>query len=67
MTRTLHASQQRPATANANLITIGAYGTKPTVKKLASMHFTRAFCNSVVLPDGTVLTMGGQVGELRTP
>ena len=31
------------------------------MQRLAPMAYPRAFCNSVVLPDGSVLTVGGQV------
>ena len=31
------------------------------MQALGPMHYKRAFCNSVVLPDGTVLVIGGQV------
>ena len=46
------------ATANANVLTIS--GTKVTTKKVASMANTRAFANSVALPDGKVAVFGGQ-------
>ena len=39
----------------------GDYGSTASVQPLGPMHYTRAFCNSVVLPDGTVLIIGGQV------
>ena len=42
-------------------VTIGAYGTPAHVQPLAPMAARRAFCSSVVLPDGSVLVVGGQV------
>ena len=60
----LTSVQSSYATANANVITLtGDYGSAASVKALAPMHYTRAFANSVVLPDGTVLIMGGQVSS----
>ncbi|GIM89382.1 hypothetical protein Ato02nite_011750 [Paractinoplanes toevensis] len=46
------------ATANAYVLTIS--GSTVTTKKVGSMANTRAFQNSVVLPDGKVLVTGGQ-------
>ncbi|HET9646431.1 MAG TPA: RICIN domain-containing protein [Burkholderiaceae bacterium] len=46
------------ATSNAHLIDIS--GSTPTVTKLPSMAYARAFSNSVVLPDGKVVVVGGQ-------
>ena len=61
-------SQNCNATANANVVTLtGDYGSTASVQALGPMHFTRAFCNSVVLPDGTVLVMGGQVAAVCQP
>lgn len=54
-------SQGEYATRNANLITIKAFGSIASVQQLPQMHYQRAFHNSVVLPDGKVLIMGGQV------
>ncbi len=50
--------QNSVATANANVIDLT--GSAPVVRKLAPMHSARAFANSVVLPDGSVLVVGGQ-------
>ncbi|HET9643436.1 MAG TPA: RICIN domain-containing protein [Burkholderiaceae bacterium] len=50
--------EDAPATANAHLIDIG--GSTPKVTKLPSMAYARTFSNSVVLPDGKVLVIGGQ-------
>ena len=52
--------QDNNATSNANLITIGTPGQAVTVQSLQPMSFTRAFHESVVLPDGTVFVTGGQ-------
>ena len=53
--------QDSTATNNAHVITIGNPGTIPTVVKVASMAYARAFANAVVLPDGKVFVAGGQV------
>ena len=55
------ASQNSDATNHANLLTISSYGTPVAVQALTGMTYPRAYANSVVLPDGKVLTMGGQV------
>ena len=60
--QSLSAAQNSDATNHANIVTIGAYGAMASVQPLAGMHYPRAYCTSVVLPDGKVLTMGGQVG-----
>ncbi|WP_239132017.1 discoidin domain-containing protein [Paractinoplanes durhamensis] len=52
------AYQDSNATANAYVLTIS--GTTVTTRKVASMANTRAFHNSVVLPDGKVLVVGGE-------
>ena len=55
-------AQNSDATNHANLLTItGGYGSAVSVQPLAGMTYPRAYANSVVLPDGKVLTMGGQV------
>ena len=61
---TVMLMSQGSATSNANLITISAYGVAPTVQPLPPMHYQRAFHNSVILPTGKVLIMGGQVRNL---
>jgi len=49
------------ATNSAYLIDITAgVGKTPTVTKLTSMSYQRAFSNAVVLPDGEVVVVGGQ-------
>lgn len=47
------------ASATANSYTIGI-GADATVRKLAPMAYPRAFHNSVVLPNGQVVIVGGQ-------
>lgn len=53
--------QDADATSNAFVITIGNPPDAPTVQKIGNMAYQRAFANSVILPDGTVLITGGQV------
>ena len=48
------------ARANAFVVTIGTPPTNPVVARTASMAFARGFANGVVLPDGTVIVVGGQ-------
>ncbi|RYP18718.1 hypothetical protein DL765_003740 [Monosporascus sp. GIB2] len=48
------------ATRDAYRIQLGAVNANPTVTKVAAMAHARAFGNGVVLPDGTVLVVGGQ-------
>lgn len=52
--------QDNSATANARVITIGAAGTTASVATVNSMVNARAFHNSVVMPDGKVLVVGGE-------
>jgi galactose oxidase len=52
--------QSAAASTAAHLITIGNPGSTPQVTTLTSMAYPRIFHNSVVLPDGTVFTSGGQ-------
>ncbi|KAL8712478.1 MAG: hypothetical protein Q9220_003326 [cf. Caloplaca sp. 1 TL-2023] len=52
--------QDNPATANARIVTIGAPGTTAGVAAIGSMANARAFHNSVVMPDGKVLVVGGE-------
>ena len=52
--------QDSDATSNAHIITLGAPNDAPTVATINNMAFERAFANSVILPDGTVLIIGGQ-------
>jgi hypothetical protein len=49
------------ATNSAYFIDIsGGYGKTPVVKRLTPMSYQRAFSNSVVLPNGYVVEIGGQ-------
>jgi galactose oxidase len=52
--------QDSSATTNVHVITIGDPGTIPTVARVGSMAFARAYANAVVLPDGKVFVAGGQ-------
>ncbi|WP_433372314.1 discoidin domain-containing protein [Actinoplanes sp. CA-142083] len=51
--------EQSEATADARVLTINADNTV-TSRQVGSMANTRSFQNSVVLPDGKVLVMGGE-------
>ena len=53
--------QDVDATSNAHIITIGTPPNAPTVQTIGNMAYQRSFANSVILPDSTVLIMGGQV------
>jgi len=53
--------QDVDATSNAHIITIGNPPAVPTVQAIGNMAYQRSFANSVILPDGTVLIVGGQV------
>jgi galactose oxidase len=46
-----------PAIAATAVITLT--GMTATVRSVADMNIARAYCNSVVLPDGKVFTVGG--------
>ncbi|KAI1828686.1 hypothetical protein F4861DRAFT_488807 [Xylaria intraflava] len=48
------------ATPNTHLIELGEVGVVPAVTALSDMAHARIFANAVVLPDGTVLVVGGQ-------
>ncbi|KAL8684845.1 MAG: hypothetical protein Q9218_008108 [Villophora microphyllina] len=52
--------QGNAATSNAFVITIGAPGTTVSPARTASMANARAFHNSVVMPNGNVLIVGGK-------
>jgi galactose oxidase len=48
-----------PASRAAHLLTLSSPFRQPTVEQLAPMAFPRAYVNSVVLPTGDVLVVGG--------
>lgn len=52
--------QNSQATSNAHIITLSTPNTTPSVQTIGNMAYPRAFANGVVLPDGTVLIVGGQ-------
>lgn len=52
--------QDSTATSNAHVITLGNPGTIPTVTRVTSMAYRRAFAHAVVLPDGKVFVVGGE-------
>ncbi len=52
--------QDADATNSAYEIQIGTPPSPPQVTQVGSMNYARAFANSVVLPTGQVVTMGGQ-------
>ncbi|KAI4222625.1 MAG: hypothetical protein L6R36_006013 [Xanthoria steineri] len=52
--------QDNQATGNARIVTIGAPGTTASVAAIGNMAYARAFHNSVVMPDGKVLVVGGE-------
>ncbi|KAG8525625.1 uncharacterized protein KY384_009269 [Bacidia gigantensis] len=53
--------QNSDATSNAHVITIDRVNEHPTVQKITNMAYQRTFHNSVILPDGTVFIVGGQI------
>ena len=55
------AAVNTQATRRAYVVDITAGpGAPATTTRVSDMAYARAFCNSVVLPDGTVLVVGGQ-------
>lgn len=52
------------ATFNAHVITIGTPNTNAAATRINDMYFQRAFHNSVVMPDGKVFIVGGQVNPV---
>ena len=48
-----------PASKRAHIIKLGAALETPTVQRIGDMNYARAFANSVVLPSGQVLIVGG--------
>ena len=53
--------QDSDGSSNAHIITLGDPNTNPTVEAIGNMAYQRAFHNSVILPDGKVFIVGGQV------
>lgn len=51
------------ATTDAHVIDVNS-GTSATVTQVGSMAYPRTFCNSVVLPSGEVVVVGGQTQVL---
>ena len=51
------ASQQEPSSSKA--ITVNLNGAAPVIQETNSMHHKRTFQDSVVLPDGRVMVIGG--------
>ncbi|MCX6858194.1 MAG: putative Ig domain-containing protein, partial [Verrucomicrobia bacterium] len=45
--------------------TIDIRGAQPVVAQTASMKFVRQFCNSVILPNGEVMVIGGNSSGLK--
>lgn len=56
--------QKTDSTSNAHIITLGTPPAVPKVQQINDMAYNRTFATGVVLPDGTVLIMGGQVYAL---
>lgn len=53
--------QNVDATANANIITLGNAGGAVQVQGINRMWYQRIFANGVVMPNGNVFIVGGQV------
>ena len=53
--------QNIDATANAHIITLGNQGAAPQVQQINPMWYKRTFGNSIVMPNGNVMIVGGQV------
>jgi galactose oxidase len=49
-----------PGTRNAHVIQLVTENALPTVSRVADMSFARAYHNSVILPNGNVVVIGGQ-------
>jgi galactose oxidase len=48
------------ATKSTHVIKLGTVNSPATVTKVSDMQYARSFANSVILPDGKVLVVGGQ-------
>ena len=55
------AYSQVNSTSDAYIITIGTPPAVATTTTIGNMAYQRSFANSVILPDGTVLIVGGQI------
>ncbi|WP_222598154.1 galactose oxidase-like domain-containing protein [Lentzea tibetensis] len=54
------ATAYEEVSASKRAYTVDVKGAKPVTKRVGDMANARAFANSVVLPDGKVLVVGGQ-------
>ncbi|KAE8361334.1 galactose oxidase [Aspergillus caelatus] len=52
--------QDSEATNSAHIITLGNPGDTANVRQISPMAYARGFANSVIVPDGKVLILGGQ-------
>ncbi|KAL8916958.1 MAG: hypothetical protein Q9172_006042 [Xanthocarpia lactea] len=52
--------EDNQATGNARIVTIGTPGQTASVAAIGNLAKARAFHNSVVMPDGKVLVLGGE-------
>ncbi|KAL9636842.1 MAG: hypothetical protein Q9164_002574 [Protoblastenia rupestris] len=53
--------QNSDATANAHIITLTNQGVNPQVQTINPMWYKRTFANIIVMPNGNVMIVGGQV------
>ena len=53
-----------PATVRAHITTISDPNTNATVERIPDMTYARGFANALILPDGTILVLGGQPRSL---
>jgi type II secretory pathway component GspD/PulD (secretin) len=49
------------ASNQANIVTIPAYGGFASVQPVSPMAYNRSYANSVILADGKIIVLGGQV------
>ena len=54
------SSTSKPPAARTSSTSPAARPDSVAVSRVSDMAYARSFCNSVVLPDGTVLVLGGQ-------